>query len=144
MVIRELNARGSTPPWITWGAHLTAEDTSNATGDILTLDEIDKAGWANVSIKLTQIGMGLDESICCQNLHPERARELVPSVSTSRTPLAPTSPSRIYQAMLERGFTTRTMGMAAQSYLYRAEADVRAPRNGHPLPPGQGRLWAAC
>jgi proline dehydrogenase len=28
--------------------------------------------------------------------------------------------------MLERGFTTQTMGMAVQSYLYRAEADVRA------------------
>ncbi len=33
------------------------------------LDEIDKAGVrANVSIKLTQIGMGLDEEICRQNL----------------------------------------------------------------------------
>jgi len=31
----------------------------------------------------------------------------------------------IYDAMLERGFTTKTMGMAVQAYLYRAEADVR-------------------
>ena len=28
--------------------------------------------------------------------------------------------------MLERGFTTRQVGMAVQSYLYRAEADTRA------------------
>ena len=31
----------------------------------------------------------------------------------------------MYYAMLERGFTTQTMGMAVQAYLYRAEADVR-------------------
>src|SRR6266496_4574446 len=48
----------------------TVEEADKATEDILAvLNEIDKAGVrANVSIKLTQVGMGLDEEICRQNL----------------------------------------------------------------------------
>src|SRR6185369_16113112 len=32
----------------------------------------------------------------------------------------------LYHAMLERGFTTRHVGLVMQAYLYRAEADARA------------------
>ena len=48
----------------------TVEEANTATGKILSIiDQIDKAGVrANVSIKLTKIGMGLDEEICRQNL----------------------------------------------------------------------------
>ena len=131
-VIRELNARGINATLDHLGEHTsTAEEASNATEDILTiLDEIDKAQVrANVSIKLTQIGMGLDESICQQNLIRilERARQHrnFVRIDIEDTPYTDVTIS-IYDAMLERGFTTQTMGMAVQAYLYRAEADVRA------------------
>src|SRR6266498_4281455 len=130
--VRELNARGINATLDHLGEHTsTADEASNATEDILViLDEIDKAKVrANISIKLTQIGMGLDESICRQNLIRilERAQQHknFVRIDIEDTPYTDVTIS-IYHAMLERGFTTKTMGMAAQAYLYRSEADVRA------------------
>jgi hypothetical protein len=126
-----LNAKGINATLDHLGEHTsTAEEASNATEDILAiLSEIDKAKVrANVSIKLTQIGMGLDESICRQNLIRvlERAKECgnFVRIDIEDTPYSDVTIA-IYNAMLERGFTTQNMGMAVQSYLYRAEEDVR-------------------
>jgi len=131
-VVRELNAKGINATLDHLGEHTsTADEASSATDDILSiLDEIDKANVrANVSIKLTQIGMGLDESICRQNLIRllERVRQHnnFVRIDIEDTPYTDITIS-IYDAMLERGFTTQQMGMAVQSYLYRSEADVRA------------------
>ena len=129
--VRELNAKGINVTLDHLGEHTsTMEEAANATEDILAiLDEIDKAKVrANVSIKLTQIGMGLDESICQRNLIRilERARQHnnFVRIDIEDTPYTDVTIS-VYHAMLERGFTTKNMGMAAQAYLYRAEADVR-------------------
>ncbi len=129
--VRELNAKGINATLDHLGEHTsTADEASNATEEILgILDEIDKAKVrANISIKLTQIGMGLDESICRQNLIRilERAQQHknFVRIDIEDTPYTDVTIS-IYHAMLERGFTTKTMGMATQAYLYRAEADVR-------------------
>jgi proline dehydrogenase len=130
-VVQDLNAKGINATLDHLGEHTsTAEEASNATDEILvTLNEIDKAKVrANVSIKLTQIGMGLDESICRQNLTRvlERARDCgnFVRIDIEDTPYTDVTIA-MYHAMLERGFTTHQMGMAVQSYLYRAEADVR-------------------
>jgi proline dehydrogenase len=129
--VRALNAKGINATLDQLGEHTsTTEEASNATEDILAiLDEIDKAKVrANVSIKLTQIGMGLDESICQQNLIRilERARQHnnFIRIDIEDTPYTDVTIS-IYNAMLARGFTTKIMGMAVQAYLYRAEEDVR-------------------
>ena len=69
--IRELNAKGINATLDHLGEHTsTTDEADKATEDILTiLNDIDRAGVrANVSIKLTQIGMGLDEETCRQNL----------------------------------------------------------------------------
>ena len=130
--VRELNEKGIHATLDHLGEHTsTAEEADKATGDIIAiLNEIDKAGVkANVSIKLTQIGMGLDEEISRQNLARilEQAREHgnFVRIDIEDTPYTDMTIST-YQAMLERGFTTRQVGMAVQSYLYRAEADVRS------------------
>jgi len=129
--VRELNAKGINATLDHLGEHTsTAEEANKATDDILAvLNEIDKAGVrANVSIKLTQIGMGLDEQTCRQNL--VRILELAKQhknfvrIDIEDTPYTDVTIS-IYNAMLERGFTTKHFGMAVQSYLYRAEADTR-------------------
>jgi proline dehydrogenase len=130
--IRELNAKGINATLDHLGEHTsTMEEADKATTDILLiLDEIDKAGVkANISIKLTQIGMGLDEEICRQNLVRilERSRQHnnFIRIDIEDTPYTDVTIS-IYKAMLERGFNSRNVGMAVQSYLYRAEADTRS------------------
>ena len=130
-VVRELNAKGINATLDQLGEHTsTAEEANNAADNIVSvLNDIDKAGVkANVSIKLTQIGMGLDEETCTQNLvrileQAKRHGNFV-RIDIEDTPYTDVTIS-IYKAMLERGFTTRQVGMAAQAYLYRAEADVR-------------------
>jgi proline dehydrogenase len=130
-VIRELNEKGINATLDCLGEHTsTVDEAAQAASDILAvLDEIDRAGVrTNVSIKLTQIGMGLDESVCRDNLGRilQRAKEHrnFIRVDIEDTPYTDTTIA-IYQAMLERGFTSRHFGMALQSYLYRAEADAK-------------------
>lgn len=130
-VIRKLNEQGINATLDHLGEHTsTANEAERATDDILLiLNEIDKARVrANVSIKLTQIGMGLDEEICRQNL--VRILEQVKKcnnflrVDMEDTPYTDITTS-LYQSMLQRGFNTRQVGLVMQSYLYRAEADTR-------------------
>ena len=131
-VVRELNAKGINATLDQLGEHTSTVEEANVAADniVTVLNEIDKAGVkSNVSIKLTQIGMGLDEEICRQNLVRilEQAKKHgnFIRVDIEDTPYTDVTIS-IYKAMLERGFTARTVGMAVQSYLYRAEADTRA------------------
>jgi proline dehydrogenase len=129
--IRDLNEKCINATLDQLGEHTsTIEEADRATEGILTvLDEIDKAGVrANVSIKLTQIGMGLDEEICRQNL--VRILEQVKKhgnfvrIDMEDTPYTDTTLSLFY-SMLQRGFTVKQVGLVVQSYLYRTEADVR-------------------
>lgn len=130
-VIRELNANCITATLDQLGEHTsTVEEAEKATEDILfLLDEIDKAGLrANISIKLTQIGMGLDEEICRQNLvrileQIRKYRNFL-RIDMEDTPYTDTTLG-IYYSMLQRGFSVIEVGLVVQSYLYRTEADVR-------------------
>lgn len=130
--VRELNAKGINATLDHLGEHTsTLEEANTAADSIVTvLNEIDKAGVkANVSIKLTQIGMSLDEDICRQNLvrilDQAKQHGNFVRIDIEDTPYTDVTIA-IYQTMLERGFTTRHVGMAVQSYLYRAEADARS------------------
>jgi proline dehydrogenase len=130
-VVRELNAKGINATLDQLGEHTSTTEAANAAADAIVsvLNEIDKAGVkANVSIKLTQIGMGLDEETCRQNLvrilEQAKQHSNFVRIDIEDTPYTDVTIS-IFEAMLERGFTTRQVGMATQSYLYRAEADVR-------------------
>ncbi len=129
--ICELNDRGINATLDHLGEHTsTTDEAEKATDDVLLiLDEIDKAGArANVSIKLTQIGMGLDEEICSHNL--VRILEQVKKhgnfvrIDMEDTPYTDVTLSLFY-SMLQRGFNVSQVGMVAQSYLYRTEADLR-------------------
>jgi proline dehydrogenase len=129
--IRELNEKSINATLDQLGEHTsTVEEADRATDNILAvLNEIDKAGVrSNVSIKLTQIGMGLDEEICQRNLVRilEQARQHgnYVRIDMEDTPYTDTTLA-IYYSMLQRGFTVSQVGMVVQSYLYRTEADVR-------------------
>src|SRR5512143_484665 len=70
-VIRTLNAKGINATLDHLGEHTTnPEESRQATQDILNvIDAIEAAGVrANVSIKLTQIGLALDEQLCIENM----------------------------------------------------------------------------
>jgi proline dehydrogenase len=129
--IRELGEKCINATLDHLGEHTsTVEEADKATQDILfILDEIDKAGVrANVSIKLTQIGMGLDEEICRQNLalilEQVRKHGNFLRIDMEDTPYTDTTLS-LYYSMLQRGFNVSQVGLVVQSMLYRTEADVR-------------------
>jgi proline dehydrogenase len=130
-VVKALNSKGINATLDQLGEHTsTAEEANRAADGILAvLDEIQKAGIrSNVSIKLTQIGMGMDGAVCRDNLL--RILECAQKygnfvrIDIEDTPYTDTTIS-FFNEMLEKGFTVSTVGMAAQSYLFRAEGDVR-------------------
>lgn len=130
-VVRELNEKGINATLDHLGEHTaTAEEAARSADEILgILDAIKEADVrAGVSIKLTQIGMGLDSSLCRQNLQRilERAKEYknFVRIDIEDTPYTDLTIDA-YNRMLEAGFSTKIVGMAVQSYLYRAEEDTR-------------------
>jgi len=128
-VVRELNAKGINATLDHLGEHTnTPEEAQQATDDIFaTLDALgaDSSARANVSIKLTQIGLGLDEGLCAQNLERILARakknNTFVRVDIEDTPYTDKT-INLYYLMREKGYTN--VGTAVQSYLYRAEADT--------------------
>ena len=129
--VRALNQRGINATLDHLGEHTsTADEAQRASDDILLiLNEIDKERVrANISVKLTQIGMGLDEEICRQNL--VRILEQVKKcnnflrIDMEDTPYTDITIS-LYLSMLQRGFNTGQVGLVLQSYLFRTEADLR-------------------
>lgn len=130
-VVRELNAKGINATLDHLGEHTsTADEANNAADDILSiLNEIDKAGVrANVSIKLTQIGMGLDEEICSQNLvrilEQVKKHDNFLRIDMEDTPYTDITIS-LYHSMLDRDFSSAYVGLVIQSYLFRSEEDTR-------------------
>ena len=129
-VVKELNAKGINVTLDHLGEHTsTPEESQQATDDIFsTLDAlgVDAEARGNVSIKLTQIGLGLDENLCAQNLERILARakqnKTFVRVDIEDTPYTDKT-INIYYQMREKGYTN--VGMAVQSYLFRAEADTR-------------------
>jgi proline dehydrogenase len=129
--VRELNEKCINATLDHLGEHTsTIEEADKATEDILSIfNEIDKAGIrSNVSIKLTQIGMSLDEEICRQNLarilDQVKKHKNFLRVDMEDTPYTDTTLS-LYYSMLQRGFNVSQVGIVMQAYLYRTEADVR-------------------
>ena len=127
-VVRDLNARHIMASLDHLGENTeNVDDSIQATSDILALIDLIAARQvvANVSIKLSQIGMGLSDDICQQNLKRilDKARQnknfirldMEESRLVNRT-LA------IYQAMRTAGYDN--VGVVIQAYLYRSEKDI--------------------
>lgn len=130
-VIKEKNEKGIYATLDHLGEHTTTtEEAGQSTDDILRmLDEIEQAGvMSNVSIKLTQIGMGLDDTVCRQNLSRilTRAKEHKNYVRIDMEDSPYTDVTiNILNDMLDSGFNIKTVGLVVQSCLYRTEDDTR-------------------
>jgi proline dehydrogenase len=129
-VVRVLNQKGINASLDHLGEHTHNSDAAlRATKDILEmLTAIQQAGVrSNASIKLTQIGLAVDETLCRQNLSTilTSAREKGNFVRVDMEDFAWAEKTlEIFRCMrLEHGFDN--VGLVIQAYLYRSEADVR-------------------
>lgn len=132
-VVKELNARGINVTLDQLGEHTSTPDEAQQSADdlLVILDEIAATGVrANISIKLTQIGLGLDESVCAQNLERILARAkgygIFIRIDMEDTPYTDKTLDMLY-AMREKGYDNT--GTVLQSMLYRSEADMRRLMN---------------
>lgn len=127
--VRALNSRGITASLDLLGESVTNEAEARATGAtyIRILDRIRQDGLdANVSVKLTALGLDISEELCVSVMQSmlERAREygnfvridMESSAYTQRT--LDIFEHRLYPSYREN------VGVVLQSYLYRTAADV--------------------
>lgn len=128
-VVQNLNDRGINATLDHLGEQTTNhEEAVQAVEDILkALNAIQEAGVrANVSIKLTQIGLVLDQQLCVQNLRRilEHARGLGNFIRVDMEDGKVTQPTLdiLYQ-MRQEGY--ENVGAVLQAYLYRSELDAR-------------------
>jgi proline dehydrogenase len=129
-VIKALNAKGINATLDHLGEHTTnPEESRTATQDILNvIDAIEEAGVsANVSIKLTQIGLALDEELCAQNLQKvltyAKERNTFVRVDMEDSPWTDKTLD-MCRRMWNLGLTNT--GMVIQAYLYRSAEDVKS------------------
>jgi proline dehydrogenase len=129
LVVKELNGKGINATLDHLGESTTTQDEAlKAAEDILELlDEIEKAELrANVSVKLTQIGLDLNEELCSQNLEriltrADRNKNFV-RIDMEDTPFTDRT-IQLYKRMRSKGF--KQTGLVIQSYLYRSECDIQ-------------------
>ena len=128
-VIQALNARGIFATLDHLGEHTTTPDESRqAVSAILrAIDAIQDSGVrANVSIKLTQIGLHLGEELCAENLRTileyARLKGNFVRVDMEDSPWVDMTLD-LYRQMVD--CCLNNTGVVIQSYLYRSEQDVR-------------------
>lgn len=126
--VSELNANGMLATLDLLGEH--TDDVAAADGstrqilDVLT--HISESGArTSLSIKLTQIGLKLDEKLCEQNLRliisSAQGLGLFVRIDMEDSNCVDVT-LRLYRQMRAEGF--ENLGVVIQSYLYRSEADV--------------------
>ncbi len=133
-VARDLNKKGFVITLNQLGEHThTPEDAQSVADDIYTLLDAlqaDSALRTNLSLKLTQIGMGLDETLCAEILERMLARAKKSNtfirIDMEDTPYTEKTINLVY-AMHAKGYDN--VGVVIQAYLYRSEADVRRLAN---------------
>jgi proline dehydrogenase len=130
VAVRALNANGinATLDHLGESTSTRAEAIKAADDIIELLDEINKTGVrANVSVKLTQLGLALDETLCAQNVERviARAKEYNNFVRIDMEDTPYTDQTiHMYLEMRKKGY--QNTGIVVQSYLFRTEKDVRS------------------
>ncbi len=129
-IVQELNEKGINVTLDHLGESTTSiEEAINATDDILELlGQVDRTNLhANVSIKLTQIGLALDENLCETNLEKilasARQHKNFVRIDMEDTPYTEKTVG-MYRKMYAKGYDNT--GLVIQSYLFRSETDIRA------------------
>lgn len=128
--IEALNQKGIYATLDHLGENVTnQEEARQAAEEVISiLDEIDHDDvCSGVSIKLSQLGLLLDEKLCAENLGRilERAKAHNNFVRIDMEDSSVTEMTlRLFQKMREEGFAD-TVGIVIQAYLYRSEDDIQ-------------------
>jgi proline dehydrogenase len=129
-VVSVLNQKGINATLDHLGEHTSSPaDAQRATGDILEIiDAISQAGVkSSVSIKLTQIGLALDEKLCAENLDAilrlAQEKDNYVRIDMEDSPWTDAT-LRLYRQMrFDRQLDN--VGVVIQTYLFRSEGDIR-------------------
>jgi proline dehydrogenase len=128
LVVKELNLKGMNVTLDHLGESTTTrKEALKAADDILDLlDQIERGELqANVSVKLTQIGLALDNELCIQNLERILARAgqygNFVRIDMEDTPYTEKTIQLFWQ-LRAKGYSHT--GLVIQSYLFRSEKDV--------------------
>lgn len=135
-VAKELNERGMTASLDHLGESVTDVGSARLARDdyLACLDEIDTHGLdANVSVKLTQLGLALDRELAIEamRLIAGRAAEIGTTVTIDMEDSPYTDATLAIYETVQKEFGN--VGVAVQAYLYRTGADVAriASLGGH-------------
>lgn len=125
--IRELNTKGFTATMDNLGENVHTEEEATAASDryVRSLEAIQKSGVnSNVSLKLTQFGLGLSEEFCRKNVERviKRANELnnFVRIDMEGSPVT-TVTLRIFTTLRSQ---YENVGIVIQAYLFRSEKDI--------------------
>jgi proline dehydrogenase len=128
-VVRSLNANGASASLDLLGESVTNEREARATGAeyVEILDRIQQQGLdANVSLKLTAMGLDISEELCISIMHDvlDRARDYGTFVRLDMESSAYTD--RTLSLFYDRLYPAykANVGIVLQSYLYRTSSDV--------------------
>lgn len=128
--IKTLNEKGINATLDHLGEHIRIDEEALAATDSILelLDGIEQQDVrSGVSIKLSQIGMGMNNELCEENLRRilEKAKEQdnFVRIDMEDTPFTDITLA-MFSKMRSEGFKD-TVGIVVQSYLYRCEDDVR-------------------
>ena len=128
--IRSLNGKGIMATFDHLGENVSTADEARAAADsyIDVLDKIKSTGInSNVSLKLTQMGLDIDEDLCFDNVSRicARAHDLGNFVRLDMESTAYTDRTLDMFRRLWHKSGYRNLGVVLQAYLYRTEEDVR-------------------
>ncbi|HEV8681716.1 MAG TPA: proline dehydrogenase family protein [Actinomycetota bacterium] len=129
-VARQLNARGVGAMLDHLGENVTSADRASAAADgyVLALKRLGEEGLtnANISVKLTQLGLDVSEEICQENSHRvlEAAGELGTLVMIDMESFEYVDRTLSIYRMLRKDHPG--VGVCVQAYLYRSADDARA------------------
>ncbi|HUP27488.1 MAG TPA: proline dehydrogenase family protein [Chloroflexia bacterium] len=128
--IADLNRRGITATFDQLGENVDTAQAATAAADsyIRILERIGSSGIdSNVSLKLTQMGLDVDEDVCFRNVARicEKARESDNFVRIDMESSAYTDRTLQMFRRLWHEAGYKNVGVVLQAYLYRTEGDVR-------------------
>ncbi len=127
-VVKSLNGKGINATIDQLGEYtIDSQGALQATAEVRAIIETISENnlRANVSVKLSQIGLNLDEGLCEENLSNllgcGRQFGVFLRIDMEGSDLTEKT-FRLYRKMIEKGYTG--VGIVLQSYLYRTEKDV--------------------
>lgn len=128
--IKELNAQGIMATVDHLGEFVTSHAEAEAATEqaLLTLKALHASGTESyLSVKLTQLGLDLDEHFCEQNMRRilDEARKLGRFVRIDIEDYARNEKTLSLFERLIQDYGHETIGLALQSYLYKTEGDLK-------------------